>query len=48
MKITSRRAMEKLMPGTSSKKEPKASGTQFSRNFNTTLVNLILIIQSPG
>ena len=36
--------MEKLMPGTSSKKEPKASGTQFPGNFNTALVNPILII----
>ena len=36
------------MPGTSSKKKPKVSGTQFPRNFNITLVNPILIIQSPG
>ena len=35
------------MPSTNSKKKPKVSGTQFSRNFNTTLVNSILIIQSP-
>jgi hypothetical protein len=48
MKITSRQAIEKLMPGTSSKKEPKVSGTQFPGNFNTILVNSILIIQSPG
>ena len=40
--------MEKLMPGTSFKKEPKISGTQFSGNFNIILVNPILIIQSPG
>ena len=32
------------MPGTSSKKKPKASGTQFPGNFNTTLVDPILII----
>jgi hypothetical protein len=44
MKITSRRAIEKLMPGTSSKKEPKASGIQFPGNFNTALVDPILII----
>jgi hypothetical protein len=48
MKITSRRAIEKPIPGTSSKKEPKASGTQFPGNFNTILVNPILIIQSSG
>ena len=48
MKITSKQAIEKLIPGTSSKKKPKVSGTQFPRNFNITLVNLILIIQSPG
>ena len=47
MKITSRQAIEKLIPGTSSKKELKISGTQFSGNFNTILVNLIFIIQSP-
>jgi hypothetical protein len=47
MKITSRRAIKKPIPGTSSKKKPKASETQFSRNFNTILVNLILIIQGP-
>jgi hypothetical protein len=35
------------MPGTSSKKKPKISGIQFSRNFNITLVNPIFIIQSP-
>jgi hypothetical protein len=40
--------MEKPMPGTSSKKEPKVSGTQFPGNFNTALVNPMLIIQSPG
>jgi hypothetical protein len=40
--------VEKPMPGTSSKKKPKVSGTQFPGNFNTALVNLILIIQSPG
>jgi len=44
MKITSRQAIEKLIPGTSSKKELKISGTQFSGNFNTILVNLIFII----
>ena len=48
MKITSGRAMEKLMPGTSSKKKPKASGTQFPGNFNAALVNPMLMIQSPG
>ena len=48
MKITSRQAMEKLIPGTSSKKKLKVSGTQFPRNFNITLVNPIFIIQSPG
>jgi hypothetical protein len=40
--------MEKPMPGASSKKEPKVSGTQFPGNFNTALVNPMLIIQSPG
>ena len=48
MKITSGRAVEKPMPGTSSKKEPKVSGTQFPGNFNTALVDPMLIIQSPG
>ena len=46
MKITSRQAIEKLISGTSSKKELKVSGTQFPRNFNTILINLIFIIQS--
>jgi hypothetical protein len=46
MKITSKQAIEKLISGTSFKKKPKVSGIQFSRNFNTTLVNSILIIQS--
>jgi hypothetical protein len=44
MKITSRQATEKLISGTSSKKKLKISGTQFSENFNTILVNPILII----
>jgi hypothetical protein len=48
MKITSRRAIEKLIPGTSFKKEPKISGIQFPGNFNIILVDLIFIIQSPG
>ena len=48
MKITNRQAIEKLIPGTSSKKKPKIFGTQFPGNFNTILVNPILIIQSPG
>jgi hypothetical protein len=48
MKITSRQAIEKPISGTSSKKEPKASGIQYFGNFNTTLVDPILIIQSPG
>jgi hypothetical protein len=47
VKITSGRAIEKPTPGTSSKKEPKAPGTQFSGNFNAALVDPILIIQSP-
>ena len=47
MKITSKQAIEKLISGTSSKKKPKVSGTQFPRNFNITLVDPILIIQSP-
>jgi len=44
MKITSKQAIEKLIPSTSSKKKPKVSGTQFPRNFNTALVDSILII----
>jgi hypothetical protein len=48
MKITSRQAIEKPISGTSSKKEPKVSGTQFPGNFNTILIDPILIIQSPG
>jgi hypothetical protein len=48
MKITSRQAIEKLISGTSSKKEPKVSGIQYPGNFNTILVDSILIIQSPG
>jgi hypothetical protein len=48
MKITSRQAIKKPIPGTSSKKKPKVSGTQFPRNFNTALINPIFIIQSPG
>jgi hypothetical protein len=44
MKITSRQAIEKLMPGTSSKKKPKVYRTQFPGNFNTILVNPIFII----
>ena len=47
MKITSRRAIEKLISGTSFKKKPKVSGIQFSGNFNTTLIDPIFIIQSP-
>jgi hypothetical protein len=48
MKITGGRAIEKPISGTSSKKEPKASGIQYPGNFNTTLVDPILIIQSLG
>jgi hypothetical protein len=48
MKITSKQAIEKPMPGTSSKKKPKVSGIQFPKNFNIALVNPILIIQSPN
>jgi hypothetical protein len=47
MKITSKRAIKKPILGTSFKKKFKVSGIQYSRNFNITLVNPILIIQSP-
>ena len=46
MKITSKRAIKKPILGTSFKKKFKVSGIQYSRNFNITLVNPILIIQS--
>jgi hypothetical protein len=47
----SRRALIKLSSSTSTKREPKESNSRsigYLRNFNTTLVDPILIIQELG